>query len=335
MAFSLGLAPGRRYPAPMMSSTARRLLTCAALSTSLWGSTAFAGQIVVLDETWVHAPDLADSHYRVAPIEGTPGDWVNPVDYSQGKAYVYLEVHSKPTDQPTKFQVCFEATPTYACTAQSPTYTTVGTYEWETNFSDFWSPPNEFVDWTKGVNKIACILKDTMNGKPSADNVGPEVAALYTPTEVRMVVTIVEPGSEYVPPTPSGEGSTGGESTAGDDGTAGDTSSSGGPSDDTTGAPDTTGTPGDDTTGATDPTGAPDPTTTGEQVTSGAGGSAGDGTTTDLTGPTGPTGGASETTGDPGHESSGGCACSSSGGDAPVGVALGLVVLGLVRRRRG
>ena len=45
------------------------------------------------------------------------------------------------------------------------------------------------VDWTLGVNKLACILKDTMNGKPSADNVGPETAALYMPTEVRMVVT--------------------------------------------------------------------------------------------------------------------------------------------------
>lgn len=186
--------------------TKGRTSISAALLVSLWSSAALADQFVVLDETWVHGPDMPDSHYRVSPAAGTPADWVGPVDYSQGTAWVYLEVHTKPTDQPTKFQVCFEATPTYACTAQSPTYTEVGVYEWATSFSDFWSPPGESVDWTQGVNKVACILKDTMNNKPSADNVGPETAALYMPTEVRMVVTIVAPGSTYMPPTPTGQG---------------------------------------------------------------------------------------------------------------------------------
>jgi MYXO-CTERM domain-containing protein len=171
---------------------------------------AHADQFVVLDETWDHTPDMPDSHYRVDPTPETPDDWVNGTDYSDGSAWVYLEVQTKPTDQETKFQVCFEATPTYACTAQSPTYTTVGTVEWETKFSDFWSPPNTEVDWTQGTNRIACILKDTMNNKPSADNVGDEIAALYMPTRVRMVVTIVEEGSVYVPPTPTGEGGGGG-----------------------------------------------------------------------------------------------------------------------------
>lgn len=197
---------------------------CAAVlgaALSLVSSAALADQFVVLDETWVHTPDLPDSHYRVLPAAGTPDNWVSPVDYSQGSAWVYLEVHTKPTDQPTKFQVCFEATPTYACTAQSPTYTTTGTYEWETKFSDFWSPPGEFVDWTQGDNKIACILKDTMNNKPSADNVGADVAALYTPTEVRMVVTIVAPGSTYTPPTPTGQGGSGGMSMTGSGGSGG------------------------------------------------------------------------------------------------------------------
>jgi len=184
--------------------TALFALVCAA------PSAAFADQFVAMDDTWEHTPDMPDSHYRVKPTAETPTDWLSPVDYSDGTAWVYLEVQTKPTAQETKFQVCFEATPTYACTAQSPTYTTVGTYEWPTDFSDFWSPPGEFVDWTQGVNKLACILKDTMNNKPSEDNVGPEVAALYTPTRVRMVVTIVSAGGTYMPPTPTGEGGGGG-----------------------------------------------------------------------------------------------------------------------------
>lgn len=196
-----------------------------ALVISLLGSTALAEQVVVIDETWVHTPDMPDSHYRVSPSAETPASWVSPIDYSQGTAHVYLEVHTKPTDQPTRFQVCFEATPTYACTAQSPTYTEVGTYDWETSFADFWSPPGESVDWTLGVNKVASILKDTMNGKPSADNVGAETAALYMPTEVRLVVTIVEPGGTYTPPTPTGQGGAGG---AGGHGGMGGTGGAGG-----------------------------------------------------------------------------------------------------------
>ena len=179
----------------------RVILVAAALSVaSLASSTARADQFVVVDSTWEHTPDLADSHYRVPPLAGTPADWKSPVDYASGKAYVHLEVFTKPTDQPTKFQVCFEATPTYACTDQSPTYTTVGVVDWETPFSNFWSPPGESVDWSLGTKKIAIILKDTKNGKPSADNVGADTAALYTPTKVHMVVTIVAPGSTYVPP---------------------------------------------------------------------------------------------------------------------------------------
>lgn len=201
-------------------------------SASLIGaSTALAQQFVAMDETWEHTPDLPDSHYRVEPSSETPADWTSPVDYSQGTAWVYMEVQTKPTEQETKFQVCFEATPTYACTAQSPTYTAVGTYEWATDFADFWSPPGELVDWSQGDNKLACILKDTMNNKPSADNVGAEVAALYTPTRIRMVVTIVAPGGTYEPPTPTGEGGGAqGGGGQGGAGTGGDASASGGAS---------------------------------------------------------------------------------------------------------
>jgi hypothetical protein len=180
----------------------RALLVAAAVSVaSLTSAVARADQFVVVDSTWEHTPDLADSHYRVTPLGGTPANWKSPVDYASGMAHVHLVVTTKPTDQPTKFQVCFEATPTYACTDQSPTYTTVGVLDWETPFSNFWSPPGESVDWSQGTKKIAIILKDTKNGKPSADNVGADTAALYTPTQVHMVVTIVAPGSTYVPPT--------------------------------------------------------------------------------------------------------------------------------------
>ena len=287
-----------------------RGLTIAAvgLISATWASTASAEQVVVFDQTWVHTPDLPDSHFRMPPAVGTPADWVNPVDFTGGSAWVYLEVFSKPTEQETKFQVCFEATPTYACTAQSPTYTEVGVYEWETPFDGFWSPPGEQVDWTQGVNQIACILKDTENGKPSADNVGDEIAALYTPTEVRLVVTVVEAGSVYEPPTPTGAG--GDTSTGGDDGTAGSTSGSDGDTGggEGTGAG-TTGTPGGDD-GPAGTTSSDDPATSGS----------------------GDTGSTSAAPADDGSDE-GGCACTSSS-QSPAASLLWLGVLGFLPRRR-
>lgn len=193
----------------------------AALSlSSLWSAAALAEQFVVVDATYEHTPDMPDSHYRVDPLPGTPADWRSPIDYASGTAHMHLEVYTKPTDTPTKFQACFEAQPTYACVGQSPTYTEVGVYDWETPFSDFWSPPGTQVDWTQGPgSKIAIILKDTQNGKPSADNVGEETASLYMPTQVRLVITIVAPGSEYIPPS-SGTGGGGGAGGSGGSGGA-------------------------------------------------------------------------------------------------------------------
>ncbi|MFY0535163.1 hypothetical protein [Nannocystis pusilla] len=288
-----------------------------------------AGQLVVMDETWVHAPDLADSHYRATPGIDVPEDWTSPIDWTQGSVWVHLEVLSKPTAQETKFQVCFEANPTYACTLQSPTYTEVGIYEWESTFAQFWSPPGEFVDWKQGVNKFACILKDTMNGKPSADNVGPETAALYMPTEVRMVITLVEPGSTYEPPAPVGEETTGGEET-----TTGETTDAPGTSTDDTGGASTTAeatSTGLPATTTEPSTGEPETTTStgGEAPTTGAG-TTGDAASTSTS--AGASDGASTSDGaQDGSEA--GCGC-RGGGEGSGGAGLLLAALAWRRRRR-
>ena len=79
------------------SSRARRRAGAwaAAAVVSLWSGAAFADQFVVVDSTWEHTPDLAVSHFRVAPLAGSPSDWVKPVDYSKGTAHVHLEVSTK------------------------------------------------------------------------------------------------------------------------------------------------------------------------------------------------------------------------------------------------
>lgn len=170
-----------------------------AIFTALLATSAQAAQVVVTEVTYTHSgTTTSDSHYIVNPLPGTPSDWTSPVNYAMGTAVVRLEVFTKPTATPTRFQICFEGTPSYACTNQAPAYTTTGVYTWTTPFPNFYQYSQ--VDWTKGTRRIALILKDTMNGKPSPENVGAATSALYMPTDLRVTVTLVAPGSTYIPP---------------------------------------------------------------------------------------------------------------------------------------
>ena len=211
----------------------RKSVFAIALAVGSWSGNAAAAQLVVFDAQWEHTADIRDSHYYPR-LNRVPGNWVSPVNYATGTAHVHLEVLTKPTRTPTRFQVCFEGTPTYACTAQSDPYTTTGTLHWATPFSSMWVPPSTTMNWANGVDRVAVILKDTENGKPSADNVGDAEAAKYMPTRVRMVVTLVTQGSTYVPPGPYDAGVPvvdAGVADASADGSSGDPDASTGESD--------------------------------------------------------------------------------------------------------
>jgi hypothetical protein len=166
---------------------------------SLTAVSSFAAQVVVTDVTYTHsATTTRDSHSIVLPLTGTPSNWVSPVDYAHGTAVVRLEVFTKPTTIATRFQICFEGNPSYACTNQAPAYTTTGVYTWTTPFTSFYQYSS--VNWAQGVRDVALILKDTSNGKPAPENVGATESAKYMPTNLRVTVTLVSPGSTYVPP---------------------------------------------------------------------------------------------------------------------------------------
>ena len=183
----------------MMTMSAPRVLAATFALAVLHTSGASAQQFVIFDETWVHSADIPDSHYRVDASPETPADLTSPIDYASGTVHLHMDVLTKPTDEPTRMQVCFEAQPTYGCTSQSPDYSATGLVEWSTPVSSFWSPGTP--DWSMGSGRVAAILKDTENGKPSADNVGAERAARFMPTEIHLVLTWVAPGATYVPPT--------------------------------------------------------------------------------------------------------------------------------------
>lgn len=178
----------------------RKALLTAFATWASFAASARADQVTVVDVTYEHSAETThDSHLIVEPLPGTPGNLRSPVDWASGTAYVRLEVLTKPTDVPTRYQVCFNGSPTYACTHQAPPYTTTGVYTWATPFREMWQ--GERVDWSRGLgDTLSLILKDTSNGKPAPENVGPERAALYMPTRLRVTVTLVTPGDAYVPP---------------------------------------------------------------------------------------------------------------------------------------
>lgn len=163
---------------------------------------ALAAQFVVTEVTYEHsATTTTDSHLRLPPSAETPKNWKSPVDYATaGTVHVRLEVFTKPSAENTRFQICFEASPSYACTNQSPIYTKTGVYTWATPFPSFYQ--YDKVDWTKGILKSALILKDDKNVKPAPENVGEARSKLFMPSKVRVTVTVVSPGSTYVPPGP-------------------------------------------------------------------------------------------------------------------------------------
>lgn len=148
-------------------------------------------QFVLVDETYTAtSANTMDSHYRVDPHAATPSNWRAPIDYASGKVHARLDVIAKPSSKKTLYNICFEATPSYACMPYAM-YSTTGVVEIEFPFSSFYQYND--VDWSKGVRDIALILKDEnqtkMQGSPD-----------FYPTTIHATITVIKPGATYVPP---------------------------------------------------------------------------------------------------------------------------------------
>lgn len=169
-------------------------------------------QFLLLDTTYTAtSQNTNDSHFETNPASGIPSNWQSPTDYTQGKAYVELDILQKPSDQSTLYNVCFTNDSGAACLPYPPAYTATGHIAWSANFTDFWN--FKVVDWTKGVTKVELILKDTMENKKQGD------AAFY-PYTAHVVISIVPQGAKYVVPASSG-GAAGAAASAGSGGSGG------------------------------------------------------------------------------------------------------------------
>jgi hypothetical protein len=223
-----------RFWSPRAKPTLSRWLFTGALALAaalLRAQSAHAEQVVVADVSYTHsAQTTKDSHYRVKPTPETPANWQSPVNYGQGSVHVRLDVKTKPSATPTRYQICFEMKQNYCCTDQAPIYTSTGVYEWDTQVEKLWRPGP--VDFTQGIVDSALILKDANNGKPAPENVGEATSALYMPSDVAVTVTLVSSGAVYQPPKdpemPSGGSGGAGGMAVGGAGAAGGSGVSGG-----------------------------------------------------------------------------------------------------------
>ena len=175
----------------------RRCLPAAALLSLASSSTpARADQFVAVDVTYTHSADTTkDSHYFVKPSAATPSNWQAPVNYAGGSVYMHLEVLTKPSNEPTVWVICFIGSPGYACT-DTGVHTTTGVYERNVTLPSIWQ--YDQVDWSKAITQIPIILKDDKNVKVAPENVGQARSALFMPTKLRAVVTIVSAGEPAI-----------------------------------------------------------------------------------------------------------------------------------------
>ncbi len=152
---------------------------------------AHADQFLLTDVTYTHSVETTrDSHYRVSPLPGTPRNWRSPVDYTRGTIQVTAEVLTKPSNADTVLWICFEATPTYDCTI-GPVYKTPKVMTWTDK--GMLGRTNR-IDWTRGVGKVAMILKDKAGKKVAPESVGADYAAQFMPTMLRVTITVSSAG---------------------------------------------------------------------------------------------------------------------------------------------
>ena len=134
-------------------------------------------------------------HYLIKPAASEPASWTTPVDYSRGTAHVHLEVLEKPSKRPTAITICFDGNlEGYGCIATS-TYTDLGTYVTARVLPTATWQYNQ-IAWNRRRQEYHLVVKDpalggTSGGRPASD---------YTPTKMRIVMTIVPQGGTYMPP---------------------------------------------------------------------------------------------------------------------------------------
>ena len=133
------------------------------------------------------------------------GDLTAPVNYAGGTLRQRVEVISKPSDLPVRYQICLVPTNIAlrpACSDETQlTFTEPGIYEANQALSTFSNAGP--IDWRQGILNVMLIVKDgegnPIDGSfPLVENWhGTPDLSLYYPMQVRYSAVIIPPGGEF------------------------------------------------------------------------------------------------------------------------------------------
>ena len=160
-------------------------------------------QFILFDETFelgIEEAIKTKSHLYVTPEKfgkETPTDWTTPIDYRNGTVHIRLEVIEKPKGGfPTNWSLCYIPNKGrkngYGCTG-TPKYTETGVYEKTVKMNAFWN--HDSIVWTKGIKRMALVIKDTSGGQGHAHN--REDHQHYFSTKIRVTMVQVAAGATY------------------------------------------------------------------------------------------------------------------------------------------
>ncbi len=165
-------------------------------------------QFVLFDVQFTYTKNDADhatpskSHFYVK--EGLinphrPQNWVNPVNYRDGKVHIRIEVIDKPEGGfPTTWTLCYIPNKGqgngYGCTSTG-LFTEKGIYERDEDMHAFWE--NEAIIWTEGIKQMDLVIKDDSGGQGHAHKRTDHEH--FFPATVRISMVQVAAGFEYNP----------------------------------------------------------------------------------------------------------------------------------------
>ena len=131
------------------------------------------------------------------------GSLTAPVDYASGTVHQRLEVLSKPSDEPVRYQLCLvpkNISVKPACSTSELSFSDTGVYENTQPLSSFSNYSS--VDWESGIDDVMLVVKDDQ-GRPvdAAYFVGQGSETLnledYFPMQVNFAVVLVPPGISF------------------------------------------------------------------------------------------------------------------------------------------
>ena len=166
---------------------------------------ASAAQVDLLDTTYTHQADrlTGSGAYSFFAAPANLGSLTAPVDYASGTVHQRLEVLSKPSGEPVRYQLCLvpkNISVKPACSTSELTFSDTGTYENTQPLSSFSNYSS--VDWESGIDDVMLVVKDSQ-GRPVDDayfvGQGSETLDLndYFPMQVSVEVVLVPRGANF------------------------------------------------------------------------------------------------------------------------------------------